>query len=140
MSENKESDAVSSSGDPSSDEMIFKILSSPPAGEAAAARIGRLALPNRKAIDTPNFVAITARGAVPHLTPDIVGKHTSLGGAHMALEDCALLYPGVVRETHISMHANLCQLLNEGNHQSSLPLLALKTLKLYTHSHPSHET
>ena len=54
----------------------------------ATARLGRLSLPGRKPIDTPNFVAMTSRGVIPHLTPDFVQKSTDFGAAHMALEDC----------------------------------------------------
>ncbi len=65
---------------------VFKILSKA-AGETSA-RLGQLSLPGRKVIDTPNFTAVTSRGFVPHLTPEIVSNHTSLSSAYMALEDC----------------------------------------------------
>ncbi len=54
----------------------------------AAARVGRLAFAGRTPIDTPNFIGVTSRGALPHVTPDNVGKHLSTTGAFMALEDC----------------------------------------------------
>lgn len=60
-----------------------------------AARVGRLAFHRQRArlpIDTPNFIAITSRGSVPHMTPDVVTRHTQLGGAYMALEDCELYH------------------------------------------------
>lgn len=56
--------------------------------DGVAARVGRLAFPGRLPIDTPNFLAMTSRGALPHVTPDNVGKHVQAGGAYMALEDC----------------------------------------------------
>ncbi|KAH6686398.1 tRNA-guanine transglycosylase [Plectosphaerella plurivora] len=68
-----------------STDMVFQLLKKGVAGSAA--RVGRLALPNRRPIDTPNFVASTSRGAVPHVTPDNLAKHTTFGGAYMALED-----------------------------------------------------
>ena len=52
------------------------------------ARTGTLALEGRRAVETPNFLAITSRGAVPHVTPDVLLQHTGIGGVHMALEDC----------------------------------------------------
>ncbi|KAM4056062.1 queuine tRNA-ribosyltransferase domain-containing protein [Hirsutella rhossiliensis] len=64
----------------------FQLLSSP-ATNGCAARLGRLALPGRRVIETPNYTAVTSRGAVPHLTPDNLSKHTTVGAAYLALED-----------------------------------------------------
>lgn len=69
--------------------MRFDILKAIP-GNGAAARLGRLALPQRQAIDTPNFFAVTSRGVVPHLTPDTIAKYGSFPGVYMAMEDCEL--------------------------------------------------
>ncbi|KAF3348367.1 tRNA-guanine transglycosylase family protein [Verticillium dahliae] len=66
--------------------MAFKVLQSA-LQQGSAARLGSLALPNRKVIDTPHFIAISSRGTVPHVTPDILSKHATFGGAYMALED-----------------------------------------------------
>lgn len=66
---------------------IFRTLS-PAAGDGCAPRLGRLALPGRSAIDTPNYTSFTSRGVVPHLTPDVVSQYTTLPSAYMALEDC----------------------------------------------------
>ncbi|KAH6636816.1 tRNA-guanine(15) transglycosylase-like protein [Chaetomium tenue] len=55
--------------------------------DGVAARVGRLAFAGRLPIDTPNFIGITSRGTVPHVTPDNVGKHLQTSGAYMALED-----------------------------------------------------
>ncbi|KAH7318694.1 tRNA-guanine(15) transglycosylase-like protein [Stachybotrys elegans] len=65
---------------------VFQALGSSPTG-GISARLGRLSFPGRKVIETPNFTAATSRGVVPHLTPDNIQKHTSLGAAYMALED-----------------------------------------------------
>ncbi|RFU73672.1 trna-guanine transglycosylase family [Trichoderma arundinaceum] len=65
---------------------IFELIGSA-AADGSAARLGKLSLPGRKAIETPNFFAVTSRGAVPHVTPDNLRKHTSVGGVYMALED-----------------------------------------------------
>ncbi|KAI3317785.1 tRNA-guanine transglycosylase [Xylariaceae sp. AK1471] len=65
---------------------IFKILKGV-VSDGTGARLGTLALPKRRPIDTPNFIGLTARGAVPHLTPDNVSKRSELGGVYIALED-----------------------------------------------------
>lgn len=67
--------------------MRFDILKAA-AGDGAVARLGRLALPRRQAVDTPNYFAVTSRGTVPHLTPDMISRYGSFSGAYMAIEDC----------------------------------------------------
>jgi hypothetical protein len=67
---------------------IFTILAVDESGEHSSARLGKVTLAGRNAVKTPNFFAVTSRGAVPHLTPDVVLEHTDFGGVHMALEDC----------------------------------------------------
>ncbi|PHH79005.1 hypothetical protein CDD80_5858 [Ophiocordyceps camponoti-rufipedis] len=64
----------------------FRLLSSA-ASNGCAARLGRLSLAGRRVIETPSYFAVTSRGCVPHLTPDSLSKHTSVGAAYMALED-----------------------------------------------------
>lgn len=59
----------------------------------AAARLGRLIVPDRKPVDTPNFIDTASRGAIPHLTIDVLTKHTEVNGAYMALEDCESTHP-----------------------------------------------
>lgn len=71
--------------------MRFDILKAV-AGDGTAARLGRLALPRREAVDTPNFFATTSRGVVPHLTPDTIAKYGSFPGVYMAMEDCECTY------------------------------------------------
>ncbi|KAK2002040.1 tRNA-guanine transglycosylase [Colletotrichum falcatum] len=66
--------------------MIFEILKKAANGSSAA-RLGRLSLPKRNPIETPNYIAVASRGVVPHVTPDNLGKYTSIGAAYMALED-----------------------------------------------------
>lgn len=67
---------------------IFTILAIDESGEHSSARLGKVTLAGRNAVKTPNFFAVTSRGAVPHLTPDVVLEHAHFGGVHMALEDC----------------------------------------------------
>lgn len=66
---------------------IFELIGSA-AVDGSAARLGKMSLPGKKAIETPTFFAVTSRGAVPHLTPDNLKRHTSVSGVYMALEDC----------------------------------------------------
>lgn len=66
---------------------IFELITSA-AADGSAARLGKLSLPGRKAIETPNFIAATSRGSLPHLTPDNFKRHTAVSGVYMALEEC----------------------------------------------------
>lgn len=68
---------------------MFKIVKGV-VNDGVGARLGTLSLSKRRSIDTPNFIGLTARGAIPHLTPDHVGKRSEIGGVYMALEDCKL--------------------------------------------------
>ncbi|KND93828.1 Queuine tRNA-ribosyltransferase-like protein [Tolypocladium ophioglossoides CBS 100239] len=81
---------MSSAGQQDSSNMparkMFEILSSA-ATDGCAARLGRLAFAGRRAIETPSYTAVTSRGAVPHITPDNLSKHTSVETAYMAFED-----------------------------------------------------
>ncbi|KAK3308931.1 tRNA-guanine(15) transglycosylase-like protein [Chaetomium strumarium] len=71
-----------------SETMRFEILKTAlKDGGGATARLGRLAFAGRLPIDTPNFIAVTSRGTLPHLTPDNVDKHLQVSGAYLALED-----------------------------------------------------
>jgi queuine tRNA-ribosyltransferase subunit QTRTD1 len=51
-------------------------------------RLGRLVMKDRQDLMTPNFFAVSSRGVVPHITPDVISADTQIGGVHMALEDC----------------------------------------------------
>jgi hypothetical protein len=67
---------------------LFEILN-PVDSSIVGPRLGRLTIHGRNQLDTPNFLAITSRGVVPHMTPDVVAASTDIiGGVHMALEDC----------------------------------------------------
>lgn len=80
--------------------MRFDILKAAAAGDGAAARLGRLALPRRQAVDTPNYFAVTSRGTVPHLTPDTIAKYGSFSGAYMAMEDRESVYLLAIPSEH----------------------------------------
>ncbi|KKY28112.1 putative trna-guanine transglycosylase family protein [Diplodia seriata] len=67
------------------DEMLnFEILK--PAATLAP-RLGRLSVPGRTTFNTPHYIALTSRGVVPHLAPDVLKKHTDLNSFYIALED-----------------------------------------------------
>ncbi|KAF2153349.1 tRNA-guanine transglycosylase [Myriangium duriaei CBS 260.36] len=50
-------------------------------------RLGTLNLPGRALIPTPNYIAITSRGAVPHITQDVYKNSTDIKGVYAAVED-----------------------------------------------------
>lgn len=52
------------------------------------ARLGRISVKGRRTLDTPNFLALTSRGVVPHISPDVVGEQTEFAGVYTAIEDC----------------------------------------------------
>ena len=53
-------------------------------------RLGRLLRNGRAPLQTPHYVATTSRGVVPHISHDVLQRHTSIRGAYIALEDCTL--------------------------------------------------
>ncbi|OJD13367.1 hypothetical protein AJ78_06179 [Emergomyces pasteurianus Ep9510] len=70
------------------DEMFgFSLLASTPT--LLAPRLGRLALAGRKPIQTPNHVPITSRGALPHMSHDMMNERMSIGSLYAAFEDFA---------------------------------------------------
>ncbi|KAH7371842.1 putative Queuine tRNA-ribosyltransferase-like protein [Cadophora sp. MPI-SDFR-AT-0126] len=69
-----------------STKLLFEILSHVDPS-VSGPRLGRLSLPRRRDVLTPDFFAIGSRGVVPHITSDVISAHTQFGGVHMALED-----------------------------------------------------
>jgi len=57
------------------------------ATEQFAPRLGEL-VTRHNALETPHYVANTSRGLVPHISQDIMRKHTDIRGVYLALEDC----------------------------------------------------
>ncbi|RDW95083.1 putative queuine tRNA-ribosyltransferase-like protein [Coleophoma crateriformis] len=79
--------AVIGNGDAANNQScVFEVLSAVDS-DTGGARIGRLAVQGRKELNTPDFLAVSSRGVVPHLTPDVLASHTHFSGVHMALED-----------------------------------------------------
>lgn len=64
----------------------FRLLNS--AKPSHGPRLGELTLPQRHAIETPHYIAVTSRGAVPHLTQDNLKQHSNIKAAYLGLEDC----------------------------------------------------
>lgn len=62
--------------------------------ESDGARLGCVSLPGRKSLETPNFLALTSRGVVPHISPDVVGEQTDFCGVYTAIEDCRVPHHG----------------------------------------------
>lgn len=73
---------------------MFRLVSKSSTGTAVstagntAARLGRLALPRRRIVDTPHYLANTSRGVVPHISQDTFVRDTDISGIYVALEDC----------------------------------------------------
>lgn len=51
------------------------------------ARRGTLSLAGRS-ISTPHYLALTSRGAVPHISHDNLREHCAVRGVYLGLEDC----------------------------------------------------
>ena len=68
---------------------------------ATEARLGRLHFRNRTPIDTPHYVGISSRGAVPHLTQDMMRANTSIRGLYAALEDCEYHHDKMIKALDI---------------------------------------
>ncbi|KAK4542248.1 hypothetical protein LTR36_006901 [Oleoguttula mirabilis] len=64
---------------------MFTIIKA--ASNGIGPRLGTLALPGRKAIQTPHYLGLTSRGVVPHITQDNFARATSISGVYVGLED-----------------------------------------------------
>ncbi|MCJ1398819.1 hypothetical protein MMC11_002020 [Xylographa trunciseda] len=76
-------------------------------GHKDAARLGTLRYGIRTPIETPHFIAITSRGAVPHLSQDTMRESTAINGVYVALEDYLERLP-----RHLPIYSMPC-LLND---------------------------
>jgi hypothetical protein len=65
----------------------FKLLTTSPQAVITCARLGQLITRSGK-IQTPNFIAPSSRGVVPHLSQDNLRDHTKIPGVYVAVEDC----------------------------------------------------
>ena len=66
--------------------MTFSVLGS--AAPVLAPRVGKLAIPGRKALSTPHNLPDTSRGVVPHISQDNVRNETAISSLYVGLEDC----------------------------------------------------
>ena len=78
--------SVGHGGDLESPDDMFKTIQS--GGARIGARLGRVNLAGRNAIETPHYIGITSRGVVPHITQDTFEGSTSIAGVNVNLEDC----------------------------------------------------
>lgn len=67
----------------------FTLLEHKPSG--LGPRLGTITFKGRAPLQTPHYIALSSRGAVPHLSQDVMRKHTNIKGIHAALEDCELV-------------------------------------------------
>lgn len=77
--------------------LSFEVLSRSDSSSTISARHGLLHSPDHTSIPSPHYVAISSRGAVPHLSQDVMAKHTNLKGVYLALEDCKSIKPNLYR-------------------------------------------
>ncbi|KAI9723002.1 MAG: hypothetical protein M1812_001451 [Candelaria pacifica] len=68
------------------DMLSFQCLRSP-AKNGLGPRLGRLSLGGSTRMETPHYLALTSRGAIPHLSPDLMREHANIHGVHVAIED-----------------------------------------------------
>ncbi|OJJ33005.1 hypothetical protein ASPWEDRAFT_115243 [Aspergillus wentii DTO 134E9] len=69
------------------DKMASFTILSPAAAPVLAPRLGKLAIAGRKAVSTPHYIPLTTRGAVPHITHDLMRDQTEIGSLYVGLED-----------------------------------------------------
>ena len=55
------------------------------------ARLGDLQFHNRAHISTPHYIGLSSRGAIPHLSQDMMRENTFIKGVYTGLEDCVLI-------------------------------------------------
>ena len=59
-----------------------------PTAREDGVRLGTLIMQGRIEIRTPHYLALSSRGAVPHVSQDLMREDTALKGIYTALEDC----------------------------------------------------
>lgn len=56
--------------------------------EGSEARVGTISVHRRSPIQSPHYLALSSRGAVPHVSQDMMRDNTALMGVYVGLEDC----------------------------------------------------
>ena len=107
-------DAVFGMGSETAKRVFFEILSHVDPN-IVGSRLGRLYARGRKELETPDFLAVSSRGVVPHISPDVVAN-TQIGGLHMALEDCKSF------SCHVSTFLSLTNFSHRENRSSNYDL------------------
>jgi hypothetical protein len=51
-------------------------------------RLGTMSMRGRSTVQTPHYFALSSRGAVPHISQDMMHDHTAIMSIYCALEDC----------------------------------------------------
>jgi queuine tRNA-ribosyltransferase accessory subunit len=69
------------------------------ADSSGGPRLGQLKYHRGSTINTPNFIALTSRGVVPHISQDNFASKTEIEGVHIALEDCMVPFPSQTKLT-----------------------------------------
>jgi len=110
-----------SSKNPSSKLLSFEHLGVSGNSES---RLGHLRFRNRTPIDTPHYVAVSSRGAVPHLSQDTMRNSTSIKGMYAALEDCEYSMVRCKVKQHCRPRLTCVLSLEPASHRESLPSIA----------------
>lgn len=69
------------------DEM-FRFVADAGSHALPAPRLGQLLARGRNPISTPHYAPPMSRGVIPHVSPDMLEKHTAISAVYMGLEDC----------------------------------------------------
>lgn len=85
------------------DMVNFSILS-PAVAPVLSPRLGKLAVAGVKPLCTPHYIPLTTRGAVPHLSHDVIRDQTSIGSVYLGLEDCMPLPIAHTSEVFPTIH------------------------------------
>lgn len=70
-------------------------------------RLGCLALAGKKPVQTPNYIPVTSRGALPHVTHDLMRDHMSAGALYAGLEDCKHIRKTLMLVVHVLSYVRL---------------------------------
>ena len=69
----------------------FSLLPSSASKDETYTRLGNLQILSCANISTPHYIGLTSRGAIPHLSQDMMRDNTSFRGVYAAMEDCGSL-------------------------------------------------
>jgi hypothetical protein len=81
-------DSLNSKHPPGVQDAMFSFKITKSGSSTTGPRLGQLLRGGRKAIETPNYVATTSRGVVPHISHDMLERCTAVSSIYLSLEDC----------------------------------------------------